>query len=296
MSPPVSEVDVKLSNELGVLYIVATPIGNLNDIGQRATDILASVDLIAAEDTRHSGRLLQSLAINTPMIALHEHNEKKVMSSLLARLEGGESIALISDAGTPLISDPGFSIVREARRRQLNVVPIPGPSAVITALSAAGLATDRFLFEGFPPRSGAARRSHFQGLLKQTATLIFYESSHRLADSLGDMVEVFGPARRAVLARELTKLHETFIDAPLAELHARVLEDENQQRGEMVVLLEGAGEEIIEPGADIDLDQMMKLLLAELPVKRVAAVVSALTGLHRNDLYKRALAIKDSAQ
>ena len=278
----------------GVLYIVATPIGNLGDISSRAAEILAAVDLIAVEDTRHSGKLLKTLGVNAPLTVLHEHNERAVMETLLARLEAGESIALVSDAGTPLISDPGFPLVREARRRGVIVTPAPGPSAIICALSAAGLPTDRFVFEGFPPRTAAARRRYFERRAGETATLVYYESPHRVLGSLADMATVFGLDRQAILARELTKLHETFLDAPLGELVEIVRRDPDQRKGEIVLLVKGAvAADSGETVGSIDIDQMLRLLLRELPVKKTAAVVAELTGLRRNDLYKRALALKD---
>ncbi|MEO5342680.1 MAG: 16S rRNA (cytidine(1402)-2'-O)-methyltransferase [Gammaproteobacteria bacterium SHHR-1] len=277
-----------LSNERGTLYVVATPIGNLADISQRARQTLAEVDLVAAEDTRHSGRLLAALGINSPMLALHEHNETALLGQIMQRLDGGQCIALISDAGTPLISDPGFALVRELRRQGYAVVPIPGANAAITALSAAGLATDRFLFLGFPPRTGPARRRLFEQLATETATLVFYESCHRLQDCLRDMQLGFGPQRRAILARELTKLHETFIDAPLAQLVERVSEDADQRRGEMVLLLEGNTDQPADPKAQ-DAERVLKILLQELPLKQAASLASGITGLRRNDLYQLGL-------
>ncbi|MBU0501113.1 MAG: 16S rRNA (cytidine(1402)-2'-O)-methyltransferase [Gammaproteobacteria bacterium] len=280
--------------ESGTLYVVATPLGNLGDLSQRAVETLASVDLIAAEDTRHSAKLLSAMGIGRPLIALHEHNETSISARILERLGAGESIALISDAGTPLISDPGYPLVSAARRQGCKIVPIPGPSAIICALSAAGLPTDRFLFEGFPPRTAPARRRRFEQLAEFPATLVFYESSHRLAESLADMAATFGTERRAVLARELTKLHETFLDAPLAGLLERVQQDPNQQRGEMVILVAGAPER--NPAADespIAIDRLLALLLRDLSVKRAAEIVAEATGRRRNEIYRRALEIKD---
>lgn len=283
-----------MSIESGTLYVVATPLGNLGDMSQRAIETLASVDLIAAEDTRHSAKLLSAMGIGRPLIALHEHNETGMVPRILERLLGGESIALISDAGTPLISDPGYPLVSEARRRGCKVVPIPGPSAIVCALSAAGLPTDRFLFEGFPPRTAPARRRRFEQLAGFPATLVFYESSHRLAESLADMAATFGPGRRAVLARELTKLHETFLDAPLAELLEQVRQDPNQQRGEMVVLVASAPEQDRGSESPIEIDRLLGLLLRDLPVKRTAEIAAEATGRRRNEIYKRALEIKES--
>lgn len=280
-----------LSNARGVLYVVATPIGNLDDLSPRARRVLAQVDLIAAEDTRHSGRLLAAIGVGTPMLALHEHNELAILESLRQRLETGQSIALISDAGTPLISDPGFPLVRSLRGQGYAVVPIPGANAAITALSAAGLATDRFLFAGFPPRTRSARQRFFGELSRQTMTLVFYESCHRLLNSLEDMAQAFGGTRRAVLARELTKLHETFLDLPLAELSCRVAEDADQSRGEMVVLVEGAPA-VEDQALAMAPEQLLRLLMAELPLNRAAALAARLTGLRRNDLYQLGLALR----
>jgi 16S rRNA (cytidine1402-2'-O)-methyltransferase len=282
---------VGLSNARGVLYVVATPIGNLDDISVRARRVLAEVDLIAAEDTRHSGRLLAALGVGTPMRSLHEHNEQEILESLRHRLDAGQSIALISDAGTPLISDPGFSLVRALREKGYAVVPVPGPNAAITALSASGLATDRFLFAGFPPRTRGARQRFFAELSRQSATLVFYESCHRLLVSLEDMARVFGDSRRAVLARELTKLHETFLDLPLAELVRRVSHDTDQQRGEMVVLVEGAMQDEAQAVAMAP-EQVLRLLMAELPLKQAAGLAAQLTSARRNELYQLGLELR----
>lgn len=282
-----------MSNPTGTLYVVATPIGNLGDMGRRALEILASVDRIAAEDTRHTSKLLHAMGIAKPLLALHEHNESAASDKVVERLLAGESVALVSDAGTPLISDPGYPLVSAARRQGIKVVPIPGPSAILCALSASGLPTDRFLFEGFPPRTSSARRRHFEGLARFSSTLVFYESSHRLAESLADMAASFGPDRRAVLARELTKLHETFLDAPLGELAEAVRQDPDQQRGEMVILIAGA------PVGDdtqhkVDTERLLALLLPDLPVKRAVEIVAEATGRRRNEVYKRALALRSS--
>lgn len=270
---------------------MATPIGNMGDISDRAKAILAGVDLIAAEDTRHSGRLLSALGIKTPMLALHEHNEAARTQTLIERLEAGQSVALISDAGTPLISDPGFDLIRALRERKLPLVPIPGANAAIAALSVAGLPTDRFVFAGFPPRTGPARRAFFAELSDERATLVFYESCHRLADCLTDMREVFGTERQAVLAREITKLHETFIHANLAELERLVKEDADQRRGEMVLLVAGnaapKGRKL-----ELDMDLLLERLLGEMPLKKAVALVAELSGLPRNQLYEQALEMK----
>jgi len=274
-----------------MLYVVATPIGNRGDISARAVQVLQSVDLIAAEDTRHSGPLLRDLGIRTPLRALHEHNERQLLEQLLQRLQQGDSLALISDAGTPLISDPGFPLVRECQRRGIRVSPVPGPSAAICALSAAGLPSDRFLFEGFPPRTRSARRAYFQQLRRETATLIFYESSHRIESSLADMARSFGGQRRAVLARELTKRHETFIRAPLEALLERVQTDADQRRGEFVVLVSGAprGEA---GGVTGESQRILEILLQELPVKQAASLAARITGEKKNPLYQRAIELR----
>ncbi|HHJ14634.1 MAG TPA: 16S rRNA (cytidine(1402)-2'-O)-methyltransferase, partial [Gammaproteobacteria bacterium] len=224
----------------GCLYVVATPIGNLGDMSTRAIEVLRQVVLIAAEDTRHSAGLLAHFGIDTPMQALHEHNEREQAPRLVQRMvEEGLELALISDAGTPLVSDPGYRLVRLARAAGVSVVPVPGPSALIAALSASGLPTDRFVFEGFLPPKAAARRARLEKLLTEPRTLIFYESSHRILDSLRDMAAVLGASRHAVLARELTKQFETILDDSLEALAGRVETDADQRRGELVVLVEG---------------------------------------------------------
>jgi 16S rRNA (cytidine1402-2'-O)-methyltransferase len=280
-------------NNNGVLYVVATPIGNLEDMSARAARVLASVALIAAEDTRHSARLLDHFGIATKMQPLHEHNEVEQVAALLALLRQGKSIALISDAGTPLVSDPGFRLVQAAQAEGLRVVPVPGACAAIAALSVAGLPTDRFAFEGFSPPKSAARRAAFEALRHETRTLIFYETPHRLAESLDDMRAVFGPARRAVLARELTKQFETVRAAPLGELVAWVSGDDNQQRGESVILVHGAPP-AQERGLDADAERILRILLKELPMKQAAALAAELTGLKKNQLYQYALALKNA--
>ncbi len=275
----------------GCLYVVAMPIGNRDDITERAKQILASVDVIAAEDTRHSRPLLQFLGIDTPLLALHEHNEQKRMGSLIEQLTAGGTIALISDAGTPLISDPGFPLVRACQQADIRVVPIPGPSALVCALSAAGLPTDRFLFEGFPAKTGAARREQFTRLKDAEMTLIFYESSHRISDCLTDMAQVFGEERPAVVARELTKLHETILSYPLGQLVEVLSKDPHQQKGEFVVLVAGAvrNEDAIEP----ETQRILSLLLEELPTKQAAVLASRITGAKKNRLYQVALELAE---
>lgn len=267
----------------GCLWVVATPIGHRDDFSARAVETLRSVAVIAAEDTRHSRPLLQHYNIGTPLIALHEHNEREAVDAVVRRLQGGESVALISDAGTPLVSDPGFRLVRAARAAGIRCAPVPGACAAIAALSVAGLPSDRFAFEGFLPPKSAARRARLQDLAGEPRTLIFYESSHRVAESLADMRDVFGGGREAVLARELTKLFETVIGEPLDELAARVAADPDQQRGECVLLVAGRGEE-----ADAKLaegQRVFAILREELPPAKAAKLAAAISGASRKALY-----------
>ncbi|AEB57031.1 16S rRNA (cytidine(1402)-2'-O)-methyltransferase [Ectopseudomonas mendocina] len=285
---PVSQPAVA-SVQPGSLYVVATPIGNLDDISARALRILRDVALIAAEDTRHSARLLQHFGIETPLAACHEHNERDQGGRFLARLQAGEDVALISDAGTPLISDPGYHLVRQARAAGFAVVPVPGACALIAALSAAGLPSDRFIFEGFLPAKAAGRRARLDQVREEPRTLIFYEAPHRILECLQDMRDVFGDDRPALLARELTKTFETLQGLPLAELCDWVAADSNQQRGECVVLVAGwlapEGEEAVSAEALRVLD----LLMAEMPLKRAAALAAEITGVRKNLLYQVAL-------
>jgi len=273
----------------GKLYVVATPIGNLDDISPRALRTLREVALIAAEDTRHSIRLLQHFGITTALAACHDHNEREQGGRFVARLLAGDDVALISDAGTPLISDPGYHLVRQVRAAGIEVVPVPGPSALIAALSAAGLPSDRFIFEGFLPAKAAARRGRLELLKEEPRTLIFYEAPHRVLESVQDMASLFGKDRHAVLARELTKTFETLKGAPLGELAEWIAADSNQQRGECVLLVTGwqapEGEDAISGEALRVLD----LLLGELPVKRAAALAAEITGVRKNLLYQAAL-------
>ncbi|MEZ0584367.1 16S rRNA (cytidine(1402)-2'-O)-methyltransferase [Erwinia sp. STN24] len=269
------------------LYIVPTPIGNLGDITQRALSVLASVDLIAAEDTRHTGLLLQHFAINARLFALHDHNEQQKAETLLAKLRDGQSIALVSDAGTPLINDPGYHLVRLCREAGVNVVPLPGACAAITALSAAGLPSDRFCYEGFLPAKSKGRCDTLRALEQESRTLIFYESTHRLLESLQDMVSVWGSERYIVLAREITKTWESIHGAPVGELLAWVKEDENRRKGEMVLIVEGyqAVEDALPPEAL----RTLALLQQELPLKKAAALTAEIHGVKKNALYKYAL-------
>ncbi|MEW6332316.1 MAG: 16S rRNA (cytidine(1402)-2'-O)-methyltransferase [Pseudomonadota bacterium] len=281
-------------SDAGTLYVVATPIGNLEDMTPRARRILSEADLIAAEDTRHSGRLLRHFGIGTKTEAIHEHNERDQVPRLVEILKEGKSIAFITDAGTPLVSDPGFHLVRAARQAGIRVVPVPGACAAIAALSAAGLPSDRFVFEGFPPARSAARRAVFEKLREEARTLIFYESPHRILESLKDMSEVFGPGREAVLARELTKQFETLRAGGLEELREWVGRDAEQQLGEFVVLVHGvprAEREVVDP----ETERVLKILLEELPVSQAAALAAKITGLKKNKLYEFALALKKDA-
>jgi len=282
-----------LHTDAGVLYVVATPIGNLQDISVRALEVLRSVTLIAAEDTRHSKKLLGHYGIGTPLLAVHEHNEREVTDKLLRRLSGGNDIALVADAGTPLISDPGFYLVRAARQAKLRVVPVPGPSALIAALSVAGLPSDRFVFEGFLPSKQAARRQRLQALATVTATLVFYESSHRICDSLRDMADCFGGEREASVARELTKTFETVLHDTLNGLVERVSSDADQQKGEFVVMVQGAParERAV---IDTESERLLTVLLSELPLKQAAGLAARITGLSKNALYEHGLKIKKS--
>lgn len=278
------------NSAIGTLYIVATPIGNLEDITNRALRILREVDLIAAEDTRHTTKLLQHFAINTSLKPCHDHNEREQQNYFVQLLLTGKNIALVSDAGTPLISDPGFHLVREAQQQGIKVVPIPGACAVIAALSAAGLPSDRFSFEGFLPAKSTARKNTLETLKEEPRTLIFYEAPHRLLESLQELVTAFGENRQAVLARELTKTFETIKNSTLAELTEWVKADSNQQRGECVLLVEGWK---TPEQADISQEtvRVLKVLLAELPVKQAAALAAEITGERKNKLYQYALEI-----
>ncbi len=278
---PVLNMD---STSSGTLYVVATPIGHREDITLRAVQTLRAVDLIAAEDTRHSKPLLVHLGIDTPLKALHEHNEEAIAQAMVERLLGGEDIALISDAGTPLVSDPGFRLVRAAHAAGVRVSPVPGACAAIAALSAAGLPSDRFAFEGFLPAKTGARRARLAELAAEPRTLIFYESPHRVAATLEDMRLAFGDEREAVLARELTKQFETVLGEPLAALAARVAADPNQQRGECVLLVAGCGDD-----ADAKLAEgrrLFALLREELPPSKAARLAATISGAPRKALYE----------
>ena len=278
--------------EAGILYVVATPIGNLADVSQRALAVLAGVDLIAAEDTRHSGRLLQQYQITTKTLALHDHNERDRAPDVVERLKQGKSVALISDAGTPLISDPGFHLVRLAREEGIQVVPVPGASAMLAALSAAGLPSDRFVFEGFLPSKGTARKKRLEAMAAESRTAIFYEAPHRLLDTLADMAVVFGAQRHVVLARELTKTFETIKGDAVGALLEWVNSDPNQQKGEIVLLVKGleAGDSE-ESGAEAQ--RILKLLMAELPLSQASALAAKITGVKKKPLYQLGLSLAE---
>lgn len=284
--------DNPADSSCGALYVVATPIGNLGDISARAIEILKSVDMIAAEDTRHSARLLAQYDIRTPLLALHDHNERARADELVKRISGGVRMALISDAGTPLISDPGYRLVSRLREAGQQVVPVPGPCALITALSGAGLATDRFAFEGFLPAKRSARTAALEAVVKHTATLVFYESPHRIVDSLQDISDIFGQ-RRLVLARELTKRFETYLEGNAESLLLRLRENSDQTRGEFVVMIEGAAY-TEEQATDIDPEHLLKALLAaSLGVKQAASVAAEVLGGKRKEWYERVQHLKD---
>lgn len=267
----------------GTLFVVATPIGNLDDLSRRAAETLGSVDVVAAEDTRHSRKLLQAYGLESPMVAFHEHNEQAMVPRLISRLQRGEDIALVSDAGTPLVSDPGFRLVSTAIEAGLAVVPVPGPSAVMAALSVAGLPTNRFVFEGFLASRQGARRGQIDQLRNETGTLVLFESSHRIQATLQDLAAAFGDERRAVICRELTKRFETVLRGTLAELVQRLDEDTDQTRGEFVVLVAGAAEP-----ADDRLAPAIGLareLRTHLPASKAAQVAARIHGVSRRELY-----------
>ncbi|MFC1589809.1 16S rRNA (cytidine(1402)-2'-O)-methyltransferase [Pseudomonadota bacterium] len=269
--------------------MVATPIGNLGDITPRAVETLKAVDVIAAEDTRHSQRLLSHLGVSTRMQAYHEHNEEYQAERLIGRLQQGESVAVISDAGTPLVSDPGYRLLEQAHQHGIKVVPIPGACAAIAALSVAGLATDRFSFEGFPPARQAARLSYLQALQEESRTMVFYISCHRITKTLIDMRTVFGEQRLATFAREVTKTYETIRKATLDELCDWVAGDEMQRKGEIVLVVAGS---IKDKSAHPLRDEILAALVDELPVKQASKIASRITGINKNELYESALQLK----
>ena len=271
----------------GVIYVVATPIGNLGDLTERARKVLTDAHLIAAEDTRETRRLLAHCGISTPLVAYHDHNEAVAAVRLLEIVESGQSIALVSDAGTPLISDPGYDLVALARARGIRVVPIPGANAAVCALSAAGLPSDRFLFLGFPPRTRAHRHVWMQSFAQEPGTLVFYESGRRAAETLADLATVLGEGRRAVVARELTKRFETFLFGNPRELANRLESDEEQRLGEMAILVEGCPER--QASDQAEQERVLRVLAAELPLRQAAGLAARITGGRKNDLYRLAL-------
>jgi 16S rRNA (cytidine1402-2'-O)-methyltransferase len=272
----------------GRLAVISTPIGNLGDLSPRARDELAAAELVAAEDTRRTGQLLTTLGLSRPLVSLHEHNEHERIGELLERLRGGARIALVSDAGTPLLSDPGFELVRRAAQEGVSIVAVPGPSAITAALSIAGLPTDRFSFEGFLPARLAERRARLAELAGDTRTLVFFEAPHRIAECLEDMVASFGSQRRAAVARELTKVFETVYRGTLATLAVQARGDANFTRGEITLVVSGA-ERAAADTSGAQLDATLRLLLSELAPSKAAALAAKLTGAKRNDAYARAM-------
>jgi len=272
----------------GCLYVVATPIGNLGDLSVRALEVLRSVTLVAAEDTRRTGAMLRHFGVDTPLVSLHEHNERQRVGELTVRLQRGESIALVTDAGTPLLSDPGYLLVSEAARRGIATVPVPGPSALTAALSIAALPVDRFVFEGFLPAKPAARRNRLEPLRHEGRTLVFYEAPHRLARTLEDLVHVLGEDRPAVVARELTKSFETVYRDSLAALARRAVEDPDMRRGELVIVVAGAPQGA-GVSAPVEAQTVLRSLLDELPPSQAARITARLTGVNRSQLYALAL-------
>ena len=273
----------------GKLFIIATPIGNLDDLSPRARQTLTDVDLVAAEDTRHTGRLLSHIGVKTRLLALHDHNEEQAVSRAMAALESGQSVALVSDAGTPLLSDPGYRLVRAAHHGGIPVSPIPGPSAITAALSAAGLPTDRFCFEGFLPARKAARRHALESLVHETRTLVFFESVHRVADVLDDMCRIFGEERPAFVGRELTKMHEQCVQDTLGCLRSKVADHSIVEKGEFVIVVGGSDDA---PETSLDVDRLLAALVTKLAAKDAAKVAARATGLGRNELYDRLLKLK----
>ncbi len=280
-----------MSNQSGVLYVVATPIGNLEDITGRARRLLAEVDLIAAEDTRHSRKLLQHLGVDTPMCAYHDHNEHAAATGIVKKIMQGGDVALISDAGTPLIHDPGYELVKQAHQLGIKVVPVPGASAVITALSVSGLPTDRFVFEGFLPEKQMARRRRLQDLARQSRTLVFYEAPHRILSFMQDSVAAFGADRRACLARELSKYYETVRNDTLAKLCQCLHSEQIPCKGEFVIVVQGNTK--VQGPEEQEAVRILKILLQAGPLKQAAALTAEITGLKKNELYKLALDLKE---
>lgn len=277
----------------GRLSVVATPIGNLSDLSARAREVLAGCDLVAAEDTRHTRSLLRHFGIDTPLLSLHQHNERERIEQLLARLRGGAHVALVSDAGTPAISDPGLPLVRACAQAGVRIEAVPGPCAAIAALSVAGLPTDRFCFEGFLPAAAGARETALRRLAEEKRTLVFYESPHRIVETLGACVQALGAERPAVLARELTKQFETLYRGSLEDLHQRARQDVDLARGEIVLLIEGAPA-VSQEAVDAELDRVLGILLPELPLKQAATLAARLAGCRDNHAYRRALQLRQA--
>lgn len=283
----------EVSIEGGVLYVVATPIGNLDDITIRAVRVLGQVHCIAAEDTRHTSRLLKHHAIQTPLMALHEHNERQVLSRIVAWLQEGKAVALVSDAGTPLISDPGFPLVRECRRLGLKVSPLPGPAAFVAALSVSGLPTDNFCFHGFLPRQKSARQERLAVLKQEAGTQIFHESSHRIQQTLTDLCELWGGGRKGCVARELTKRYEEVFCGSLSELAQKVSEDPMRRKGEFVILVAPAEEPSELPERVLE---VLRMLCQALPLKQAVTLAARITGQKKNQLYREALKLEKKDQ
>jgi 16S rRNA (cytidine1402-2'-O)-methyltransferase len=280
------------NNPKGILYVVATPIGNMQDITLRAIEVLKNASRIVAEDTRHSMPLLRHFSINKPCISLHDFNERERVDVIIGYLLNGEGIALISDAGTPLISDPGFQLVREAKAHDIQIVPIPGPCAAIAALSVAGLATDKFIFEGFLPAKSEGRQRRLELLSHETRSMIFYEAPHRLLSTLQTMAEVFGQNRKIVVARELTKMYESVLSYTISAMIKYFKDHEDEVRGEFVILVEGV-EKVEMQSKKVMPEEVLNVLLEELPLKQAASLASKITGERKNDLYQLALAKKE---
>ena len=286
------DVNTERGTDKATLYVVATPIGNLSDITLRALETLRTVDVIAAEDTRITTRLLDRHGISGKLLAVHEHNERRAAERLVGLLAGGKTVALVTDAGTPGVADPGAQVVAAVREAGYTVVPLPGPNAAVTAMSASGFDADRFLFCGFLPARAAERRRVLAGLAAQTATLVFYEAPHRVADSVADICAAFGGDRDIVIARELTKIHETVHRCRLGAAVDWLQADDNRRRGEFVLVVAGATE--VQQDDEAHVESVLKILLGELPLKQAVALAVKLTGGNRSALYQRALTLKDN--
>jgi 16S rRNA (cytidine1402-2'-O)-methyltransferase len=281
--------DYKRVNQ-GTLFVVATPIGNLDDLSPRARQVLSDADLIAAEDTRHTGRLLSHFGIKSRQIALHDHNEETALAGIIADLEDGKSVALVSDAGTPLISDPGFRLLRAAHDAGIRVSPIPGPSAVVAALSVCGLPVDEFCFTGFLPGKKAARQKKLQALVGESRTMIFYESVHRIVETIEDLNEVFGAERQVFIGRELTKLHEQCVRTDLRSAAAMLADGRIALRGEFVLVVAGCAA-VAGPLVEISTEHLLRMLTEALPGKQAVVIAASLSGQSKNDLYRQMLAL-----